>query len=64
MNYFVIILAIISIILVFLSRFYELSIVYPTLMIILTIFIDVLVNTIKNRKKKKENINIKEKELK
>lgn len=64
MNYFVIILAIISIILVFLSRFYELSIVYPTLMIILTIFVDVLVNTIKNRKKNKENINIKEKELK
>ncbi|MGN1012573.1 MAG: hypothetical protein ACI4ON_01925 [Clostridia bacterium] len=64
MNYFVIILAIISIILVFLSRFYELSIVYPTLIIILTIFIDVLVNTIKNRKKNKENINIKEKELK
>ena len=64
MNYFVIILAIISIILVFLSRFYELSIVYPTLIIILTIFVDVLVNTIKNRKKNKENINIKEKELK
>ena len=64
MNYFVIILAIISIILVFLSRFYELSIVYPTLMIILTIFVDVLVNTIKNRKKNKENNNIKEKELK
>ena len=64
MNYFVIILAIISIILVFLSRFYELSIVYPTLMIILTIFVDVLVNTIKNRKQNKENINIKEKELK
>lgn len=64
MNYFVITLAIISIILVFLSRFYELSIVYPTLMIILTIFVDVLVNTIKNRKKNKENINIKEKELK
>lgn len=64
MNYFVIILAIISILLVFLSRFYELSIVYPTLMIILTIFVDVLVNTIKNRKKNKENINIKEKELK
>ena len=64
MNYFVIILAIISIILVFLSRFYELSIVYPTLMIILTIFVDVLINTIKNRKKNKENINIKEKELK
>lgn len=64
MNYFVIILAIISIILVFLSRFYELSIVYPTLMIILTIFVDVLVNTIKNRKKNKENINIREKELK
>lgn len=58
MNYFVIFLAIISIILVLLSKFSGLSIVYPSLMIVLTIILDIVANTVKANKDKKENTNI------
>ena len=59
MEYVVIISAIVSIALVFISKVYGISIVYPSLMIVLTIVIDVLSNTIRSRKAKK-NINIDE----
>ncbi len=59
MEYVVIIFAIVSIALVFISKIYGISIVYPSLMIVLTIVIDVLSNTIRSRKAKK-NINIDE----
>lgn len=58
MNYFVLILAILSIILVILSKIYNLSIIFPTLVIILTIIVDVIVNTININKAKKENTNL------
>ncbi len=59
MEYVVIIFAIVSIALVFISKIYGISIVYPSLMIVLTIVIDVLSNTIRSRKAKKD-INIDE----
>lgn len=61
MHYFVLTIAVIAIVLVFICKYYGLSIIYPTLVIILAIVLDVLSNTIINRKSKKENINIKEK---
>ena len=59
MEYVVIISAIVSIALVLISKIYGISIVYPSLMIVLTIVIDVLSNTIRSRKSKKD-INIDE----
>lgn len=59
MEYVVIIFAIVSIVLVFISKIYGISIIYPSLMILLTIVIDVLSNTIRSRKAKKD-INIDE----
>lgn len=55
MNYSVLFLAILSIILVFLSRFYGLSILYPTLLIIFTIILDLIINTINAKREKKEH---------
>ena len=59
MEYVVIISAIVSIALVLISKIYGIRIVYPALMIVLTIVIDVLSNTIRSRKSKKD-INIDE----
>lgn len=55
MNYSVLFLAILSIILVFLSKFYGLSILYPTLLIIFTIILDLIINTINAKREKKEH---------
>ena len=60
MNILVIIVAIISIFLVFLTRYYGLSVIYPTLTIVLAIILDILANTLARRKEKKENTNLKE----
>lgn len=63
MNFLVIVVAVVAIILVFLSKIYNLSIVYPTLVIILAVVLDILVNAINDRKNKKENNSLyKEKE--
>ena len=59
MNYIVVILAVISIVLVFISKLYNLNIIYPTLMIILTIVMDIVSHKIKSKKDKKEGLNIK-----
>ncbi len=61
MNYLVIVCAIISIVLIFLSKLYKLSVVYPSLMIILTIILDIVSNTIRKRKENKEYNSIKDK---
>ena len=53
MHSFVIILAILTIITAFTYKFYGISIIYPTLLIILTIICDVLSNVITDRKKQK-----------
>ncbi len=55
MNYSVLFFAILSIILVFLSKFYGLSILYPTLLIIFTIILDLIINTINAKREKKEH---------
>ena len=54
MNYITIFLAILTIVSVFLAKFFNLSIIYPTLLIILTIIFDILVNIINERKNRKE----------
>ena len=54
MNYIVVILAVISIVLVFISKLYNLNIIYPTLMIILTIVMDIVSHKLKSKKDKKE----------
>ena len=60
MNYIVVILAVISIVLVFISKLYNLNIIYPTLMIILTIVRDIVSHKLKSKKDKKEGLNIKD----
>ena len=50
MNLIVIISACLTIILALLYKFYSLNIIYPTLMLILTIVLDILSNTIRIRK--------------
>lgn len=60
MNYVVIISAIITIILAIISKVYGISIIYPTLMIVLTIILNVIANTIKYNKDKREDTNIKD----
>lgn len=60
MNFVVIIICIITFVLVFLCKVYDLSIIYPTLFIILAVVADILVNTINSRKNKKEINNLKE----
>lgn len=60
MNYIVLVIAIVAIILVFLARFLGLSIIYPTLVIVLAILLDIVTNKIKSRKEKKERNNIKD----
>ena len=55
MNYSVLFFVILSIILVFLSKFYGLSILYPTLLIIFTIILDLIINTINAKREKKEH---------
>ncbi len=53
MHILVLISAAVTIILVILSKFYSLSIIYPSLMLILTIVLDLLSNTLQTRKDKK-----------
>ena len=53
MHILVLISAAVTIILVILSKFYSLSIIYPSLMLILTIMLDLLSNTLQTRKDKK-----------
>ena len=60
MNYWVLLFALISIILVLISKFYGLSILYPTLFIIFTIIFDLISNTIRENKDRKEHSNISE----
>lgn len=60
MNYIVIISAIFSIILVFLSKIYKLNIIYPTLMIILTIVLDIVSYKLKSIKDKKDGSNLRD----
>ena len=60
MNYWVLLFALISIILVLISKFYGLSILYPTLFIIFTIIFDLISNTIRENKERKEHGNISE----
>lgn len=60
MNYIVIISAIFSIVLVFLSKIYKLDIIYPTLMIILTIVLDVVSYKLKSIKDKKDGSNLRD----
>ena len=59
MHYLVLVVAFIAMVLVFICKYYNLSIIYPTLVIILAIILDVLSNVIANRKNKKENNSIK-----
>ena len=59
MHYIVLVIACIAIVLVFICKYYGLSIIYPTLVIILAVVLDVLSNTTSNRKNRKENNNIK-----
>ena len=60
MHILVLISAAVTIILVILSKFYSLSIIYPSLMLILTIILDLLSNTLQTRKDKKLEKNIEE----
>ena len=60
MNYWVLLFALISIILVLIFKFYGLSILYPTLFIIFTIIFDLISNTIRENKERKEHSNISE----
>ncbi len=60
MDYLIIFIVIVAIILVFLSRFYGLSIVFPTLLIILALIMCKLSSAIKIRKDKKEYGKIKD----
>lgn len=55
MHCLVLIIACIAIVLVFICKYYGLSIIYPTLVIILAVVLDVLSNTISSRKNKREN---------
>ena len=59
MHYLVLVIACIAIVLVFICKYYGLSIIYPTLVIILAIVLDVLSNTITSRKNKRENNSLK-----
>ena len=59
MHCLVLIIACIAIVLVFICKYYGLSIIYPTLVIILAIVLDVLSNTISSRKNKRENNSLK-----
>ncbi len=58
MNYIVIISAIITVMLAIIVKFFNLSLIYPTLMLILTIILDIIANTIKSNKDKKECNNL------
>ena len=59
MHYLVLVIACIAIVLVFIYKYYGLSIIYPTLVIILAVVLDVLSNTISSRKNKRENNSLK-----
>lgn len=59
MHCLVLIIACIAIVLVFICKYYGLSIIYPTLVIILAVVLDVLSNTISSRKNKRENNSLK-----
>ncbi len=60
MNILVIIICVIAFILVFFCRVYGLSVIYPTLLIILAIILDILTNTLNSQRRKKEYTNIEE----
>ncbi len=59
MDYLVIAIVIVAIILTLLSKFYGLSIVFPTLLMILAIIMSFLSSSLKTRKDKKNLQNIK-----
>ena len=59
MHYLVLVIACIAIVLVFICKYYGLSIIYLTLVIILAVVLDVLSNTINKRKNKRENNSLK-----
>lgn len=59
MDYLIIAIVIVAIILTLLSKFYGLSIVFPTLLMILAIIMSFLSNSLKTRKDKKNIQNIK-----
>ena len=63
MHYLVLVIACIAIVLVFICKYYGLSIIYPTLVIILAVVLDVLSNTISSRKNKRENNSLKKDDL-
>lgn len=60
MNYLVIVVSLIAIVLVFLAKIYDFSMIYPTLLIVLAVILDVLVNTINERKNRKIDKNLDE----
>lgn len=53
MHILVLISAAVTIILAILSKIYSLSIIYPSLMLVLTILLDLISNTLETRKDKK-----------
>lgn len=63
MHYLVLVIACIAIALVFICKYYGLSIIYPTLVIILAVVLDILSNTITSRKNRKENNSLKKDNL-
>lgn len=61
MDYLIIVIVVIAIVLTLLSKFYGLSMVFPTLLIILAILMSLLSNSLKERKDKKKLQNIEDK---
>lgn len=59
MDYLIIAIVIVAIILTLLSKFYGLSIVFPTLLMILAVIMSFLSSSLKTRKDKKNLQNIK-----
>ena len=57
MHILVLISAAVTIILAILSKIYSLSIIYPSLMLVLTILLDLISNTLETRKDKKKKKN-------
>lgn len=60
MNYLVIAICVIAIIMAIFCKINGLSLIYPTIVIILGIIADIIVNTITERKNKKEYTNLDE----
>lgn len=53
MHYLVLVVSLIGIILAIVFKIYNLSMIYPTLIIVLAIVLDILSNTLERRKDKK-----------